>query len=378
MGIFDFLKKHKPEPSASSSNTNTNVSSQAAANTVSVQPASIDIPSLSSRIQKAIPSAAGLYPHEILILNYAESYTDGQNEFQKFWLYDYSVDTPKQVLDSLLNRGFLCKGGISRSLSALKVPELKKMLTEKDEKTSGKKAELVERIMAVYTQNELETMFPNRYYQLTEAGNTEIRQNEYVLYLHRHRFMTVWEMNYLLKATNSDARRYRDLIWGELNRRSIEHIQNGDFGLYRCNRLQMHDFVLEEGKYSTALQFLCEVISYDLSGHGNSEFAPHPIEQYYLESRMTNFFVDEAEKEVVLPPGIIRYYQDLYDKLNLSPEEFIKTSYQLFEKIQIHDRIFSAKECANIALSLIGLEKREITNSLAVAKQRMKALLKVK
>lgn len=75
-------------------------------------------------------------------------------------------------------------------------------------------------------------------------------------------------MNSFLKATHTEAMHYRELIWREFNRKSIEYMKNGDWGLYRNNRLDMHDFVMEEKKYRSALQLLCEAISYDLSEHG--------------------------------------------------------------------------------------------------------------
>ena len=90
---------------------------------------------------------------------------------------------------------------------------------------------------------------------------------------------------------------------------------------------------------------------------------------------MTNFIKDTSGKEVAIPPGIVKSFEALYKNLEVSSEEFAKIVYQLFGNIRIHDRIFSAEESANIALSSIGLEKRKCRNSFSVAQQRMKSLL---
>ena len=60
----------------------------------------------------------------------------------------------------------------------------------------------------------------------------------------------------------------------------------------------------------------------------------------------------------------------------MSDVEFIKYVYEGFSKIQIKNRIFSADECANIFLTLLGLEDRKIKNSYAVAVKRVKQLIK--
>lgn len=70
MGLFDFLKKKQaittgkivPQQSIESSPKPT------------IQTDAEGIPTLASRIENAFPSSNGLYPHEILMLDYASSY----------------------------------------------------------------------------------------------------------------------------------------------------------------------------------------------------------------------------------------------------------------------------------------------------------------
>ena len=257
--------------------------------------------------------------------------------------------------------------------------ELKELLERINEKIPRKKEDAIARILEIYDLQQLDVMFPARYYQLTETGKAEVEQNEYVLYLHRHRLMTVWEMNSLLSKTNTDPKRYRDIIWGELQRQSIEHMQKGDFGLYRNDKLAMHDILVEEKKYREALLLLCEVISYDLSGLSNGELSLRSYEdlvvrQVRFNSKMASLIFNPSSGEVTLPPGIIRYYESLFKSLEMTADEFIRTSYQLFNRIQIHERVFTAEECANIALSEIGLEERKLKNSYQIAQQRIKGV----
>lgn len=374
MGLFDFLKKkqaittekvvpqQKIEPSPKPT----------------IQTDAEGIPTLDSRIKNAFPSSNGLYPHEIMMLDYASSYKTSGNSFQNFWKWNYSVLDPQRVLDSLFERGFICRGDAASALKRFVVADLKAMLSQKGAKSTGKKEELISRILETYSTEELEVTIPDRNYVLTELGQQELKENEYVPYLHRHHYMSVWEMNIMLHTNNPSHLRYRDIIWRELNKQSGEHFQNFDFGLYRNTRLSMHDFLVEEKKFKTALHLLCEVISFDLSGLGNGD-KPIPnndvFRQVKYESRMVNLLTTEDKKEVTVPPGIIGYFERLYKEIGMTPDEFIKYTYEQFAEIHIHDCVFTESECANIILSEIGLEERKILNSRKVAEQRVKKKL---
>ena len=375
MGIFDFFKKKSSDKPIVQVNR-TEISKIHIENK-NLSTSDNDIPSLEERIKNAVPSKNGLYPHEIIMLDYAHTYKNSNNSFQNFWKWNYSVLEPQELLNSLFNRGFIKTGGIKSVLCKLKVNELKELLTNKNQKTTGKKDELIERIIANYNEDELNKNFPDRYFELTEKGETELKENDYVSYLHRHNFMTVWEMNQLLYNDNPSHLKYRDILWREFNKRSGEHFQNHDFGLYRNTRLNMHDFLMEEEKYKTAFALLAEVASFDLSGLGNGDkLVPRDefSRKIIFESKMVNLFTNDKE-EVTLPPGILRYFEKLYDVLEMSDEEFIEYTYKEFSQIKIHERTFNPDECANILLSEIGKEERKIKNSYAVAEQRVKKLL---
>lgn len=122
---------------------------------------------------------------------------------------------------------------------------------------------------------------------------------------------------------------------------------------------------------------MTEVISFDLSGLGNSD---KPISNSELfrevkfESRMANLFTTEGKKEVTLPPAIIGNFERLYNELGMNVDEFIKYTYEQFAEIHIHERVFNENECANIILAEIGLEERKLKNSFKVAEQRIRSV----
>ncbi len=380
MGLFDFFKKQVSTPKVNVVSTNSTISTGFQKTEFVSESKDNDVPSLQSRLSKATPSKSGLYPHEILMLDYAHTYKNTKNQFQNFWKWNYSVIDPQSVLDSLLQRDFIVESSVKSTLSKLKVGDLKDLLTKVNEKTTGKKDELIERVLTKYSVDDLNAKFPEKYFELTQKGSDELSQNSYVPYLHRHSYMSIWEMNYYLNNDNPSNLGYRDILWREFNKQSGEHFQNYDFGLYRNTRLNMYDFLMEESKYKTALHMLVEVASFDLSGLGNGD-KPEINDQSWREiryqSKLVNLFFDE-EQEAIIPPGIINYFKKLYELLEMSEIEFKNYIYEEFSKIKIHERVFLPDECANIVLSSLGLEERKIKNSKKVAEERLKELLSLR
>lgn len=100
------------------------------------------------RIHNATASKHGLYPHEVLVLDYASSYYTEGNSFQGFWWYRYGVRDVDKYLHSLLNRGFLKVGDLQNAIEKENATVIKDELKKHGLKVSGKKDELVQRLIA--------------------------------------------------------------------------------------------------------------------------------------------------------------------------------------------------------------------------------------
>ena len=100
-----------------------------------------DIVPLSVRLKKAVPTMRGLYQHEILMLEYAHTYsTDlSHKHFQGFWYYEYSVEHPGDVVNSLEKIGFIQPGNLRSAIQNQTVLVLKNELRAIGQKVSGKR-----------------------------------------------------------------------------------------------------------------------------------------------------------------------------------------------------------------------------------------------
>ena len=193
---------------------------------------------------------AGLYPHEILLLSYYEKYYAGK-EIARFWEYEFGVDDVSALMRSLEKRGFASNG------------------------------------------------------KLTDLGKEEVKRGEYIIYMRRHKFSDVSLSDMSILVNKNPDLNYRDLLWGEFNRLSGEHIAGKQFGLYRNIRYNMYRFLMEEKRYEDAFYFLAEVLFYDLNGSTYLIIAPRLIENIREISRK----LDQTDEQMI--SNLLKEYKNM-------------------------------------------------------------------
>jgi hypothetical protein len=305
------------------------------------------------RIRTAYPSKNGLYPHELLVLFYADSFYVGQKDFQAFWWYQYGVKSVPEILSSLLARGFIEIGTAVDSLQKQKVADIKALLHEFSLPVTGKKADLIDRVVTNIPVEKLDKMCTKRNYVVTELGEQEKKENEYILYIHRHRVADedIWSLNRLMHERN--GRGYRDVLWSQMNVKAMEHAKRHDFGLYRNTRLEMYNFLKEEGKWNNAFDMFAEVAYLDLSGLGNG------FNMQFLYIYAKSYFPYEKSL-ATLPPAAKIWISELKEHLNLDDEEFANKLKEAMERFHLPFHLFTIEECVNITIA----EEKEDTKTL--------------
>jgi len=284
LGLFNFFKKK-------SSDTQNRVEEQAGETPV-IKPA-IETPVIKPTINVVVSSDGvipaeeliktahvskhGLYPHEILALDYAPSFhtDDTTDSFHGFWWYRYGVKDVPAILSSLLERGFLQVENLQSAMEKETVVVIKKILGDHGLKTGGKKAELIQRLTENVPHEEMDAQFTRKKYQRTELGQEALDTEEYIHFIHGQRDiedLDIWSLNRLVYTEPRMS--YRDKIWRYLNERSVKHSMDRQYGLYRNCRYSMATFLMREGKYKNALGMLAEVAFYDLASYFNDGLPP--------------------------------------------------------------------------------------------------------
>ena len=286
-------------------------------------------------------NSSGLYPHEILLLDYAHTFYTTDNSFQGFWWHRYGVRDVHLLLYSLLDRGFLQVGDLRAALERQTAAAIKEVLKARSLKTTGKKDDLIQRALDEIPESELNLEFPRRTFSLTDAGVTAL--DAYVPYIHRNgaEDLDIWSLNQLVHTQPN--MRYRDIIWGYLNQRCMKHFSDRNFGLYRNCRFSMAQFLREEKKTKNALAMLTEVVFYDLCGASNG------FDLQFLDIYAEYYFPYE-NSSARTAPGIISAIVDCQKELGYSDAELKSALIEHMSKLSTPIQLFTVDECAQIVL----------------------------
>lgn len=169
--------------------------------------------SFEDRKKTAISSNRGLYPAEILLLEYCLKghYPGPKNGYPGFWWFEYGIHDVGVALKGLEDRGYIVFASAKESVKGFTAPQLKELLSAQGKPTTGKKAELVARVADTVPEDDLIAAGVQVKYVLTELGQQELSENAYVPYMHStpnkttedDRFgltFNVWSINKLLDA----------------------------------------------------------------------------------------------------------------------------------------------------------------------------------
>ncbi len=267
MGLFDFLKKKKNNPTSKNIGTKPEITvsfSVPSAKEIEQQ-ASVEAEKIAQIDALSKKSEHGLPVSQILLLEYCKKgkYPNPEGGYQRFWWFEFGMKSVGEVLKKLENDGFIRYATPSDLLPSLKVNELKEILAKLELPMSGRKADLVERISQNADDVSLKEFIRSEKYTLTELGEKEVEDNQYIPYLYAHKYpeISIWDVN-----QNADLKHWRDYIWGKFNQYSMEYASKGQWELYRNVRFSMAEFLCDEDKYADAVAMYTEVCFYDVNG----------------------------------------------------------------------------------------------------------------
>lgn len=172
---------------------------------------------------------------------------------------------------ALTDRGYLRIGDLPETLAAQTSGALKALLKDHGQKTTGRKADLVNRALESVTSPALEAAFPHSWYVVTEAGQKVLDDSPHIPYVHKNTLLDsvdIYSLDRLVQAEPDTP--WREVVWRHLDEQVALHARQSDWGLLRNTRHLMAEFLAEQGRWTEAIEILAEVIYYDLAIPGNS------------------------------------------------------------------------------------------------------------
>ncbi|MBQ4347115.1 MAG: SAP domain-containing protein [Firmicutes bacterium] len=344
---------------------------------VEINKGSVNTPSLHL---KGKPDVYGLYPAELIMLSLSEKYKTTETNFPSFLIHTYGITNPLKMLKDLHNRMLIDVGSAKDCLLVFKLTELKEIAAALNISVKGKKAEIVDQLLAV-PEDALGAIVKERTWKLTEKGTAALKANPYIQYfLDKHNYnvtevgVNIWSVNE--EFVKDPKRLYRDIIYGQLNKAmneaSIQFQKNPASGISvtsrycECYRL-MGLFIEEEGKsYINASDMYFQYLFKRINIHAGMQLLIN-WKTFNYDKKFRETFISQYYEEIQLYPFQKMELLRLLDELNVSGDEVRKSLIASFERAK-DSGIMSVKEAADfVILELSGdVEKsRELAYKLA-------------
>ena len=208
--------------------------------------------------------------------------TNNGDFFPSYFEQEYKIN-PQLHRNKLIRLGLLTFQKSEKSLSKLKVAELKEILKAKSLPVSGKKYDLIQRIMNNFDL--LEDSIPSSICT-TNTGQQILINYEGLIRAHKDPYISAIE--YMEYSENDPYLSYDIIKIKILNDRINNNINAKLFGLVRNDCHAFGCFFLDKKDYKLALKYFIETMLFDCSGLSNSyEYIKGPI----YSPPMTNSYV---------------------------------------------------------------------------------------
>lgn len=334
---------------------------------------------------KGKPDANGLFPSELVMLAVAEKFTILETNYPKYLTYTYEIINPLKTLKALQEKGFLEVGSSKESLSNLKLAELKDIATSLGVATSGKKAEIIERLCIV-DEEKLSAFVKERMWKLSQKGQGVLKDNAYILYfLDKHSYnvtevgVDIWTVNE--EIVKNPQRPYRDIIYGQLNdamnKAAIQFQTNPTSGsavthqYCECYRI-MGLFVEEEGKsFINAADLYFQYLYKRINIHAGLQLLLN-YKRFSYDKKFRETFIEQYYEEIQLYPYQKTDILRLLDEINVTGNDVRTALVTSFERTK-DSGVMSVNEAADfIIMELSGDVDKSRDLAYKLAKKAVK------
>ena len=236
---------------------------------------------------------------ELVMMTKAPNYKIDETKYPVYLRSQYGIGFPREVLRKLEKEGYIKPATAIESLPQLKVTELKTIASQFGLKSTGTKETLCSIIADNVPVSEIEDIVSERYWLLTEQGTALLEQNPHInYYLENHPYslqeigLDINTYHHLFEKKPNG--RVRDIVWGELNRKSVESYKKAvtkkEFFDY-CQILRtMALFLEEENRHEDSLATYMRYLYYRINIKSSySAFSTYMINKKFDNAADTLF-----------------------------------------------------------------------------------------
>jgi hypothetical protein len=273
-------------------------------------------------------NSSSLSPYEILFLDYINGKSIKSPNIAGYWAHEYNLNC-QFVIKKLINNGYLAESDYKFNMTKCKLSDLKNYLKDKGLKVTGKKEELIARIINESPEEDSIAYFNNSLFQCTEKAIDILTNNQHIVYSHWHRNeirISIMDAENF-KKENPSLNHYQ-LFLEILTKRLHEYEQSKSWELYRNDILGMSIVYGDMKDHAKELELLLEVCYRDLSGLSNSGTV--------------------SEKMSFLAPGVIARIVATKKELAINEQAFWELFIDTVSKISLENSLYTAEHCYNL------------------------------
>ena len=273
---------------------------------------------------------------DLIALSLAPNYKIDENNFPDYFRYKYNIGFPKEKFKELEKNGYIRKSTAIETLPNLKITELKSIISKFDLKSSGNKGELCSRIIENVPESELSEVVLDRYWVVTESGKALLDENNYIdFYLEKHKYsleevgidISAYEKLFFNKPNAS----VRDIVWGELNRLSLDYYnrgtKKGEFYDYCLLLHTMALFLEEENRHKEALATYIRYLFYHINF-----YAAFNAMRHYSVTKNINIAINTLYVNAEIVPFMAIEIKEIISGCELSSSQFQAYMQDAFSK----------------------------------------------
>lgn len=176
-----------------------------------------------------------------LLLSYHSKGREIGDGYGTCFMYECKITNPERLDKWLLNNDYYRKPTIRETLSRYKVDELKSFLSKKSMKVSGRKDELIDRLISSLSDRDIFSLLESdKRYFLSEKGMQSYHENIDLYELHRNwKYGLQLNEYFKYRKSNNKIREFYETAYLVLK----EKIKNGTMSISGQNRITSFDFI---------------------------------------------------------------------------------------------------------------------------------------
>lgn len=284
MSIFDFFRKSKPEEpkqevldKPSTSNIALDSSSYVNGSEVSLEKRQFHTAIFLDRYNTGAP-----------IMN--------DDEYPRYFQYDFEINSPSKFHKKLVRDGYYKDAELVDILHSLRIPELKDLLRELHLHVSGNKEDLINRLLAADSSDELMHILNAdhiKFYSLSNKGKYFIEDHKDYIDLFKHK--TKWNIGIdeYISAKKSCPNNYDfyNIVWSIFHDREFKYMKNNNFNLLTCNYQSMAELSGNSGKQEDSLIFYLKSLYFEVFASNFNSLSLYK-DGIYSAHKCANSFID--------------------------------------------------------------------------------------